>query len=110
MLRHAALVLYPTSAEGFGLVPFESAMFGTATVSVGFGPLHEVAPDLPVRALSWDPVDLADACAQLLDDPHLARRQVDAARSAASTYTWERTAGLLVDVYRTLLSRPAKEW
>ncbi len=110
LLRHAALVLYPTSAEGFGLVPFESAVFGTPTVSVGFGPLDEVTPEIPVRAATWDPVDLADACAQLLDDPHLARRQVDAARSAASTYTWERTAGLLVDVYRTLLSRPAKEW
>jgi glycosyltransferase involved in cell wall biosynthesis len=35
LLRHAALVLYPTSAEGFGLVPDEAAAFGTPTVFVG---------------------------------------------------------------------------
>ena len=29
LMRHATVVLYPTSAEGFGLVPFEAARFGT---------------------------------------------------------------------------------
>lgn len=110
LLRHADLVLYPTSAEGFGLVPFEAAVFGTPTVSVGFGPLEEVLPESPVRAATWNPVDLADACAALLDDASLAGRQIDAARSAASTYTWARTAGLLIGAYRALLARPAKEW
>ena len=110
LLRHSDLVLYPTSAEGFGLVPFESAMFGTPTVSVGFGPLDEIAPDLPVRATTWDPSDLADACEQLLRDPDLASAQITSARSAASTYTWDRTAALLVDAYRAVLARPAKEW
>ncbi len=43
LLRHAELVWYPTSAEGFGLVPFEAAMLSTPTVSVGFGPLLELA-------------------------------------------------------------------
>ena len=31
LLRHAEAVVYPTSAEGFGLVPFEAARFGTPT-------------------------------------------------------------------------------
>ena len=43
LLRHASLVWYPTSAEGFGLVPFEAAAFGTPTVAVGFGPVEELA-------------------------------------------------------------------
>jgi glycosyltransferase involved in cell wall biosynthesis len=43
LLRHASLVWYPTSAEGFGLVPFEAAVFGTPTVAVGFGPVEELA-------------------------------------------------------------------
>ena len=47
LLKHADLVLYPTAAEGFGLVPFEAARFGTPTVSVRFGPLAEVSPDNP---------------------------------------------------------------
>ena len=43
LLRHAAFVWYPTSAEGFGLVPFEAAAFGTPTVAVAFGPVQELA-------------------------------------------------------------------
>ena len=43
LFRHAAVVLYPTSAEGFGLVPFEAARFGSPTVTVGFGPLLETS-------------------------------------------------------------------
>ena len=53
LLRHATIVLYPTSAEGFGLVPFEAARFGTPTVTVGFGPLLETSGALPIVASSW---------------------------------------------------------
>ncbi len=38
LLRHASFVWYPTSAEGFGLVPFEAAAFGTPTVAVDLAP------------------------------------------------------------------------
>ena len=38
LLANAACVLYPTSAEGFGLLPFEAASFGTPCVHVAFGP------------------------------------------------------------------------
>ncbi len=50
LMRHADLVLYPSSAEGFGLVPYEAARFGTPTLFTRFGPLHELAPDIPVAA------------------------------------------------------------
>jgi glycosyltransferase involved in cell wall biosynthesis len=108
LLRHAALVLYPTSAEGFGLVPYEAARFGTATVHVSFGPLAEVAPDLPVAAAGWAPAELAGACRALLTDPDLYQAQVTAVLRAAQTYTWDRTAELLVTAYRQVLSRPRR--
>lgn len=108
LLRHAALVLYPTSAEGFGLVPYEAARFGTATVHVSFGPLAEVAPDLPVAAAGWAPKELAEACRALLADPDLYQAQIAAVLRAAQTYTWDRTAELLVSAYRQVLSRPRR--
>ncbi|WP_369140006.1 glycosyltransferase [Modestobacter versicolor] len=108
LLRHAALVLYPTSAEGFGLVPYEAARFGTPTVHVSFGPLAEVAPDLPVSAAGWSPRHLADACRSLLLDPDLRAAQLAAVLRAADTYTWERTADLLVRTYRTALAEPQR--
>ena len=62
LLKHAELVLYPTSAEGFGLIPHEAAAFGTPTVMVPFGPFAERLPDLPVAPPDWGVKTLADAC------------------------------------------------
>ncbi len=108
LLRHAAMVVYPTSAEGFGMVPYEAARFGTPTVMVPFGPLGEVGGDLPVHARDWSPKALADAAKQLLDDPEVAHRQVVAALRAGRDFTWAATAAKLVDVYRSLLAAPAR--
>jgi glycosyltransferase involved in cell wall biosynthesis len=108
LLRHAAVVLYPTGAEGFGLVPYEAARFGTPTVLVSFGPFTEVTGALPVSATSWAPDALADVAEQLLRDPATARAQVARAVAAGADYTWTKTADKLVAAYRALISRPAR--
>ncbi|MDQ6522238.1 glycosyltransferase [Nocardioides sp. LHD-245] len=108
LLRHAEICLYPTSAEGFGLVPFEAARFGTPTVYTRFGPLAEVLPGLPVASTSWDPAALATACDELLTSPDLAAEQVAATLKAGTTYRWEATAEHLVHAYRRLLSEPPR--
>ena len=108
LLKHAAVVLYPSSAEGFGFVPYEAACFGTPTVFVGFGPLAELAPDTPVTARDWSPGSLADALEQLLADPDLAASQVASYLAAGSNYTWAETAKRLIDLYYRTLSVPAR--
>ena len=107
LLRHASLVLYPSSAEGFGLVPFEAARFGTPTVYVGFGPLAEIGGDQPITARDWKPESLADAAEALLSDPALAARQVEACVAAGTEYTWAGTAERLVALYRQVLLHPS---
>ena len=115
LLRHADVVVYPTSAEGFGLVPFEAARFGTPTVSVNFGPLAEVHADPPVAAASWSATDLADAIAALLDDPDAVAASIDSTLQAGTAFTWDLAAEKLVDLYRRALAshpspaRPAEE-
>ncbi len=104
LLRHAEVVLYPTSAEGFGLIPFEAARFGTPTVSVGFGPISELRPDDPARATSWDPVDLADAVERLVDDPDATADAVNATLAAGTQFTWDAAAEWLVGEYRRALA------
>jgi glycosyltransferase involved in cell wall biosynthesis len=104
LLRHASVVLYPSGAEGFGLVPFEAARFGTPTVLVPSGAIGEVVGELPVASRDWDPASLAEALVALTRDPDLAAQQLSATLRAGTRYTWERTAGRLVDVYRALLA------
>lgn len=107
LLRHAAFALYPTSAEGFGLIPYEAATFGTPTVLVGVGPLGDLAARLPVVAAHWHPTALADAAERLLADPALAEAQTAAVRDFSAGQTWDAAAAGLVQVYRQVLSRPS---
>jgi glycosyltransferase involved in cell wall biosynthesis len=108
LLRHADVVLYPSSAEGFGLVPYEAACFGTPTVFTRFGPLHELAPEAPVAADGWAPGQLADAAEQLLTDRALAQRQISTCLAAGATYTWAATAEGLTALYRQVVALPSR--
>ncbi len=42
-MANAAAVLYPSSAEGFGFVPYEAAALGTPSTFTAFGPLAEIS-------------------------------------------------------------------
>ncbi len=115
LLRHASLLWYPSSAEGFGLVPFEAAVLGTPSVAVDFGPIAELAapgrldddPDgYPLLAADWTPTSLAAVAERLLRDPAAARAQVDALRRAGLHHRWDRHAAALTDLFRRVLARP----
>lgn len=113
LLRHASIVWYPTSAEGFGLVPFEAASFGTPTVAVDFGPVRELAgrrfgDDVPVLAADWSARSLSDAALALLDDPGLARRHVEALVAAGDRYSWDASGEALVRLFRHVLAQPKR--
>jgi glycosyltransferase involved in cell wall biosynthesis len=108
LLRHASVVLYLTSAEGFGLVPHEAAAFGTPTVFVPFGPLGERFPDLVATPADWSVAELAKAADLLLRDPEIARQQVDSIVRDTKRYDWSDTATGVVDVYRAVLAKPPR--
>ena len=105
LLHHAEVVVYATSAEGFGLVPFEAARFGTPTVNVDFGPLGELNPT-EGQPDTWAADGFSSAIAVLLEDPALRTRRVQATLASGDEYTWRATADRLVDAYRDILSRP----
>jgi len=106
LLRHATVVLYPTSAEGFGLIPFEAAEFDTPTVFVSFGPLAELLHDVPVAAVEWTPEAFADAIGAIDLDDEVASAQVAAVKKVAAGLTWDAAAEQLVRIYLDALSRP----
>ena len=108
LLKHAELVLYPTSAEGFGLIPHEAAAFGTPTVVVPFGPFTERFSDLPVAPVDWEVKTLADACLQLLNDPAVVKAQLEALTLHGDQYDWPGAAEATVKAYQSLLARPSR--
>jgi glycosyltransferase involved in cell wall biosynthesis len=107
LLRHASLVLYPTSAEGFGLIPDEAAAFGTPSVFVPFGPFAERYADLPGLPGLWTAEAFADAAEKLLAEPLAARAQTEAiVKKGVDRYDWGAVACATVSTYWSLLARP----
>lgn len=103
LLRHASVVLYPTSAEGFGLVPFEAAAMGTPTAHVRFGPLQELIDD-PAAPGHWSVDALANYTEKLLTDPAAAKENIARILRSGEQLTWAATATKLVETYRRVLS------
>ncbi|MGH9246392.1 MAG: glycosyltransferase family 4 protein [Acidimicrobiales bacterium] len=96
----AALVVYPSLREGFGLPVLEAMAQGAAVVTSRGTATEEAVGD---AGLLVDPLDvdaIAAAIVRLLDDRALADRLGAAARARAGTFTWDRTADLVADVYR----------
>lgn len=99
LMRRAALVLYPTIAEGFGLVPFEAANEGVACMWAPGTALDEVLPAAHASIVPWDAQLTADRALELLSSPQAHERIVAAAKAAGAELTWDQTATDLVAQY-----------
>jgi glycosyltransferase involved in cell wall biosynthesis len=109
LMRHSGAVLYPSTYEGFGLVPCEAALHGVpclfaATTSLAEGAIGEAATIVP-----GDPTRSADAAAKLLHDPRARAQQVELLAGAARELTWDRAAVATVDAYREAAEAPVRE-
>jgi glycosyltransferase involved in cell wall biosynthesis/GT2 family glycosyltransferase len=109
LFREAKAVLYPTTYEGFGLVPFEAAEAGTPCLFAPVASLPEVLPDATAALVPWDAQASADACIDILEQPKAAQRLVDEVRAAASRLTWDATARAVLDAYDEAVRLPVRD-
>lgn len=85
----AAMVVYPSLFEGFGLPVLEAMACGTPVVCGERSAIPEFAEDSPYYANVFLPLSVADAMNQALQ-PDFERQQT--AMHRAQLYTWERMA------------------
>jgi glycosyltransferase involved in cell wall biosynthesis/GT2 family glycosyltransferase len=107
LLERAALVLYPTVYEGFGLVPFEAAEAGTATVFASQAALAEILPESAATIVPWDAGETAERVAALLADSDLRDALVDTVKDASRRFVWDETAAGLLEAYADSVESPA---
>ena len=98
LLANASVSIYPTSAEGFGLVPFESAALGTPVVATSFGPLTELLSQ-QVNIAGWSVNEYADAVISYLNSSDASHDQVMGIRESGKTLTWKNCSTKLVDTF-----------
>ena len=109
-IQHQELPLYysladvcavPSYSESFGLVALEAQACGTPVVASRVGGLAHVVVDgqtgFTIRA--HDPAAYAARLGELLGDEPLRTRMGSSAVEHARRYTWDATAGRLLEVY-----------
>ncbi len=106
LYRNAALFVFPSLYEGFGLPVLEAMACGVPVVCSNGSSLPEVAGD---AALLVDPLDtdgLAGAMACLLEDADLCREMIAGGLAQASRFTWGHAARQLMAAFDGLCACP----
>jgi len=88
----AAVFLYPSLREGFGLPVLEAMAAGTAVVTSNLSSLPEVTGDAAVLVDPYDVASIRAGIEGLLTDDARRAALAAAGRERARTFTWERTA------------------
>lgn len=103
LYRHAIALCHPSEAEGFGIPVLEAMGYGTPIVAGDIPPVREVAGDAAVLVPPGDGEALAEAIRTLVGDDADRARRAALGRARAATMTWQRTADLVADGYRSLV-------
>lgn len=109
LIANAGAIVYPSVYEGFGLVPFESALSGVPCVFAPQASLAEAAPDGAATIVPWDPVASAAAAYELLADTDARERHVGSLAARARELTWDAAAAAMVEIYREAALAPVRD-
>lgn len=102
LYRRAAIFLYPSAVEGFGLPVLEAMAQGALPLISPDPALQEVVRDRSLLIDSADPDKVADAVVRWSSDLEGRERKVERLARRARRTTWHRAARSVRRVYREL--------
>jgi glycosyltransferase involved in cell wall biosynthesis len=107
LYRMAAMFVFPSLCEGFGLPPLEAMAAGAPVITSKVSSLPEVVGD---AALLVDPMDagaIADAMARVLGDEALRHDLIRRGHERVRAFSWARSVGRVREVYGEVLAERA---
>ena len=108
LYRLAAVFVFPSLYEGFGLPPLEAMAAGAPVITSNVSSLPEVVGD---AALLIDPMDagaIASAMSRVLGDPRLREDLIRRGRERVKAFSWARSVARVRQVYGELARTPAR--
>lgn len=100
----AALFVYPSLYEGFGLPPLEAMQSGVPVIVADCASLPEVVGDAGRRVDPHDVEALAETLRSVLEDQALRQRMSEAGIARACGFTWQRCAEHTRAVYQEAIA------
>jgi glycosyltransferase involved in cell wall biosynthesis len=100
LYRLAAVFVFPSLYEGFGLPPLEAMASGTPVVTSNVSSLPEVAGDAAILVDPYDVSSIVDGVRRVLTEPSLADELRRKGLTRARDFSWERSVARTHDIYR----------
>jgi GT2 family glycosyltransferase len=107
LLAEAAAVVYPTTYEGFGLIPYEAARAGTPCLFASHTGLADHLSAELARLVPWDARVSAERVAPVLVVGPERDALVEGIQRAGTEFTSERLARAHAEVYQRALAAPS---
>ncbi|MGH9348475.1 MAG: glycosyltransferase family 4 protein, partial [Vicinamibacterales bacterium] len=99
LYRLAAVFVFPSLYEGFGLPPLEAMASGTPVVTSNVSSLPEVAGDAAVLVDPYDAIDIKEGIRRVLTDPVLRAELRCKGIQRARAFSWERSVARTREIY-----------
>jgi glycosyltransferase involved in cell wall biosynthesis len=102
--REAALVVFPTRFEGFGLPVLEGMSYGAPVLCSDLPVLREVGGDAAHYVDSLKPELIAAEVSRLLADPQERQRMSTAGLARSTEFSWDDVAQRTLEIFRHQLA------
>ena len=100
LYRLAAVFVFPSLYEGFGLPPLEAMASGTPVVTSNVSSLPEVSGDAAVLVDPYDVESITEGMHRVLADPALAQQLRIKGLVRAREFSWERSVARTFELYK----------
>lgn len=94
--------VFPSVYEGFGMPPLEAMACGVPVLASGEASLPEVTGGCAVIADAYSEESIADGLFKLYSDEELRKNLSKKGLERAKTFTWDKSAEMLYNVYKEL--------
>jgi glycosyltransferase involved in cell wall biosynthesis len=100
LMRRAAFLVYPSLYEGFGIPVLEAMKVGTPVITSNLTAMPEVAGGAAVLVDPYDIEQMVSEMSGLLQNDKLRKELIKKGVERASHYSWERTSGQYLELYK----------